>query len=123
VLYQLKRYQEALEASTQAIVLDPNLARAYIRKSNALMRLRRYEEALPVHDRAIELAPFGVHILYYSKGKALLLLKRYAEALAVYGQTIARFPNYAAYLGKARALWHLGQHRQAIAALLHALYA
>jgi tetratricopeptide (TPR) repeat protein len=69
-LFELKRYQEALEAYDQAIHLDPNYAMTYNNKGTSLNRLKRYEEALAAIEQAIRLNP-DYAAAYSSKGKAL----------------------------------------------------
>ena len=54
-LYQLGRYEEALEAFMKVIELDPKNVIAWRKKGAALGKLGRHEEALEAFVRAIEL--------------------------------------------------------------------
>ncbi|MEO9028848.1 MAG: tetratricopeptide repeat protein [Ktedonobacteraceae bacterium] len=82
-LYNLKRYEEALDAYNRAIALDPNFANAYNNKGAALNGLKRYEEALDAYNRAIALDPNFANA-YHNKGIALRNLKRPEEARAAF---------------------------------------
>src|SRR5437764_903772 len=79
----LKQYSEALEASEQAIRLDPSNASAYLNKGYALHSLKRYEEALEAYEQAIRLNPNYV-LAYNNKGNTLQELNRKEEALEAY---------------------------------------
>jgi tetratricopeptide (TPR) repeat protein len=59
----LKKYDETLLVSEQAIHLDPNSALAYMNKGYALTGLQRYDEALPVLEQASRLDP-GYRMAY-----------------------------------------------------------
>jgi len=112
----LKRYEEALAAYDQALRLDPNKARAYGNKGNALANLKRYEEALAVFDQALRLDP-NYALTYYNKGITLASLKRYEEALAAFDQALRLDPNYApAYGNKGTVLANLKRYEEALAA-------
>ena len=113
-LYQLKRYEEALNAFAQVIRLDPNFATAYIKKGNTLNELERYEDALTVFDQTIHLDPDSVNT-YYGKGRALTELKRYEEALTAFGQAILLDPSSAyTYKGLGTALMGLERYEDAL---------
>ena len=121
VLYDLRRYQEALAAYEQAIHLDPNDAVAYMNKGYALHDLERYQEALAAYEQAIHLDSNDA-IAYYSKGNVLGALERYQEALAAYGQAIHLDPDLAiAYYSKGNVLGALGRYQEALAAFEQAL--
>ena len=113
VLYNLKRYEEALVAYEQAIRLDPNYVLAYDNKGDALYRLKRYEEALVACEQAIRLDPNYV-LAYNNKGNALNSLKRYEEALVAYEQAIRLDPNNAvAYDNKGNTLQRIKRNKEA----------
>jgi tetratricopeptide (TPR) repeat protein len=69
-LYDLKRYEEALEAFGQALQLDPNFAEACINKGTTLYNLKRYEEALLAYEQAIQIDHNNARAHY---GKSLTL--------------------------------------------------
>jgi tetratricopeptide (TPR) repeat protein len=56
-LVALHRYEEALIATDSALRLQPEYARAFVRKSNALRELSRFDEALEAVEAAIRLEP------------------------------------------------------------------
>ena len=51
-LYELGRYEEAIECYDKAIELDPDYADAWKHKGDALYELGRYEEAIECYDKA-----------------------------------------------------------------------
>jgi predicted O-linked N-acetylglucosamine transferase (SPINDLY family) len=115
VLFELKRYAEALASHEKAIALAPHYAEAYSNKGNVLFALKRYAEALASHEKAISLAPNYAEA-YSNKGNALLQLKRYGEALAYYDQAIGLMPDYAeAYSNRSNVLLELKRYDEALA--------
>ncbi len=120
-LYDLKRYEEALEAYNRAIQLAPNDALAYHNKGYALDDLKRYEEALEAYTRAIELDPNDA-VTYYNKGYTLRNLKRYEEALEAYTRALELDPNDAVtYYHKGTALRNLKRSKEALDAYARAI--
>ncbi|MDF1533086.1 MAG: tetratricopeptide repeat protein, partial [Methanosarcinaceae archaeon] len=69
-LYDLEKYEEAIEAFDRAIELDPKDAFNWNFKGNALYDLEKYEEAIKAFDKAIELDPEDA-INWNLKGHAL----------------------------------------------------
>ena len=135
--YQVKRYEEALEAYVNVLLIDPNAAAVYNRKGFALLKLRRNEEAFDaffkardafefdIHlhptdaetlgpaERAIQLAPTDAEA-YSVKAHALRKLKCYTDALGVYERLLALNPNLEqAWMNKAEVLKHLGRSKEA----------
>src|SRR4030095_11868353 len=74
---------EALRVADRFIALDPLNARAYDRKSRALMVLRRYPQAIEAGRTALQLAPnrFNSHV---GIGDSLTLSGQHAAARAEY---------------------------------------
>jgi Flp pilus assembly protein TadD len=54
VLFDLKRYEEALAAYECAIFVEPNNSNAYNSKSKALKRLGRLKEANQAQEKALQ---------------------------------------------------------------------
>ena len=120
-LRKLQRYQAALEADEQALLLDSTFAQAYNNKGISLHNLKRYEAALEAYDRAIALDPHFAPP-YNNKAKTLLRLQRYNEALSAFEKAILLDPTYAeAYYGKSRVLFELTLYGEALAACKYAI--
>ncbi len=88
-LFREGRYQDALSAFNQAILLKEDDPEAWNYKGEALFRLERPEEALVAFKKALEIRPLLTRALH-NKGAALLDLDRLKEALAVYKLLIRR---------------------------------
>src|SRR5947209_10627296 len=85
--YQVKRYEEALEAYVNVLLIDPNAAAVYNRKGFALLKLRRNEEAFDAFSKARDAFEFDIHLhpndaeAYTGKDLALHGLNRSLEAV------------------------------------------
>jgi tetratricopeptide (TPR) repeat protein len=116
------RYEEALAAYEQAIVLAPQDAANWRGKGRvALGRLGRYEEALAAYAKAVTLAPQDA-ANWYNKGVTLGFLGRYEEAVTAYDAALAAgavFPK--AFYCRALALFRLERWDEAVDALDGAL--
>jgi pentatricopeptide repeat protein len=121
-LMQLKRYQEALEATEEAIRLDPASASASLNKGAVLEELKRYEEALAAYDQVIRLDPVNSGG-YYKRVHALCELKRYEEALAAFDKALRMGfePSFHMYNDKGTALLALERYEEALAAFDRAI--
>ncbi len=120
-LFNLKRYEQALFAYEQALLLDPHYAVAYYNKGNVLYNLKRYEEALEAFKQALRVNPDYTYA-YTGKGNVLRNLERHEEALQAYEQALRLDPNFAGtYNGKGNALRDLKRHEEALAAYEQAL--
>ena len=108
------RYSDALEASDEAIKLDPNIAMAWNNKAAALMYLKRYSEAFDAIDEAIRLTP-NLGLSWSTKGSILYCLGRYSEALIADDEAIRLDPNYPyTWINKAANLVGLGRYSEAL---------
>lgn len=92
-LFKAGQYNAALDASNNAIALDPNYALAWNSKGAALVNLGRYDEALVASNKAIELDP-NLAKAWNNKGLALDHLGRYEEALAAFNRAGEVDPAY-----------------------------
>jgi tetratricopeptide (TPR) repeat protein len=80
---EAERYEEALFAYEQALLLDPAYVSAFLGKAYALGNLDRDEEALLVCEQALALDS-NDPLLYLYKGNALAALERHGDALEAY---------------------------------------
>jgi len=91
-LYIEQRYDEALFAYEQAMLIQPDRLTTWMGKARTLRQLGRYEEASLVGDRAIQLAP-AQYSTWYSKAQTLLKLQRYPAALKTFNKAIKLNPE------------------------------
>jgi tetratricopeptide (TPR) repeat protein len=56
-VFDLGKYDEAIEAWDEAIWLDPNYEKAWNNKGNAFAALGKYDDAIKAYDEAIRLDP------------------------------------------------------------------
>jgi tetratricopeptide (TPR) repeat protein len=108
-LYDLKRYEEALEALQKGILLCPDVADAHCCLGDTLDHMGRHEEAIPAYDDALRLCEDD-SITWNNKGVALNNLKRYEEAITALDRSIELDPEDAtAYCQKGYSYFHLGE--------------
>jgi tetratricopeptide (TPR) repeat protein/thiol-disulfide isomerase/thioredoxin len=96
-LYQLKRYDEAIAALTEAIRLDPKRAPSYNERGLAYSNSLRHAEAIPDYTHAIELLPSSG--AYNNRGWAHLELGHLDEALADLDKALDIGPSNEVALG------------------------
>ncbi len=120
-LFNQGRYEEALTAFNQAIILKGNDAETWNNKGAALAKLERYDEALTAYDTAIEFRPnFGM--AWHNKGMALSKLKRTLDALEAFEEVLRINPtDPEAWKNKSAALAVLGRYFEALGAINEAL--
>jgi tetratricopeptide (TPR) repeat protein len=93
-LTELHELEEAVEAASRAVALDPGRAGGYIALANALARSSRTEEAVAAYERARELKP-GQADIYLGLGNLLKTMGRQQEAIDAYRHGIQLRPGYA----------------------------
>ncbi len=112
-LFELKSYEEALQANDKATDLKPDDVNAWNTKGRIFLAMKQYEDALKAFDKTVELMPsasFG----WYNKGLALHNMQRYEEALTAYDKAIELKPDYTnAWNNKAATLKSLGREDEA----------
>ncbi|EQC25058.1 hypothetical protein SDRG_17053 [Saprolegnia diclina VS20] len=86
------QYQEAADAFTEAIGLEPSNAIFYSNRSGAYLKLNRGPDAIADAKKCIELRPEWPKG-YSRLGTALFYVKKYAEAKAAYERGLAKDPN------------------------------
>jgi tetratricopeptide (TPR) repeat protein len=116
LLFNARRYDEALVAFARAAKLDASFADAYEGRGTTLYYLGQMDEALQAYDHAIRLNP-SYASAFSGKGNVLFENKYYAEALKSYEHATNLDPNLVdAYVGQGNALYYLGDYKEAIAA-------
>jgi len=80
VLYELKRYKEAIAAYEKAIQLKPEYAEAWNGEGKTFYDLKKYKEALDAYDKAIQIQPEYLEA-WIGRGYVLNNLERYQEAI------------------------------------------
>ena len=85
LLIRLQRYEEALTACEQAILLDPSYINNYTYKAQVLHYLKRYSEAARVSKQLLQLDPTNKGSKKYLRGLKLYRVDRvYGELWRVY---------------------------------------
>ena len=106
----LKKYDEALRAFEQAILIEPNEFLSFRGKLYLLNDLGKHEECLKLLEEVAKQAIDDKYnyLVHTTKGEALLGLKRYEAALAAFDAAIRCDKQYGyAYKGKIEALKNL----------------
>jgi tetratricopeptide (TPR) repeat protein len=106
--------QEAVEAFTRAIELDPKNAKTYYNRGGVYGKLEDYRRAIRDFDRAIELNPKFEEV-YTDRGVAYGMLGDYRQAIREYDKAIElNWKDVRAYVNRGIAYEELKDHRQAI---------
>ena len=114
LLRQQQKYEEAIDACSEAIRLKPDLARAYNNRGSAKRQLNQYEDAIADYDEAIRLDSNYARA-YNNRGSAKRQLRQYEDAIADCDEAIRLNPNYAfAYNNRGNTKRRLGQFEDAI---------
>lgn len=113
--------QESLEASEEAIRLDPVSAPAHNLRGVSLSALGRTREALAEYDEAIGLSPEFV-VAHANRSRALQILGRFEESLAACDYAIRLDPEYAwGHASRGGALRRLGRFEESLVACNEAI--
>lgn len=110
-------YQEAVEALTRAIKLDPKAAGEYSNRGAAYEKLGNYWPAIKDYDQAISLDPIGpsTFAFYTNRGVAYSKLGNYQQAIKDYDRAIELNPSWAeAYNNRGVGYVGLGDYPKAI---------
>ena len=114
VLYNMKRYKDAIKDDTKAINLAPKNAVYYHSRAVTFHAMGEYKKALEDRTKAIELDP---NTADYYNGRAITRYKmgQYEQALEDITKAIELNPNVANfYNGRAITLYKMGQYEQAL---------
>jgi tetratricopeptide (TPR) repeat protein len=106
--------QEAVEAFTRAIELDPKDAKTYYHRGGVYGRLEDYRRAIKDFDRAIELNP-KLQEAYTERGVGYGMLGDYQQSIREYDKAIElNSKDTRAYVNRGIAYAKLKDHQQAI---------
>jgi tetratricopeptide (TPR) repeat protein len=110
-----KTYSKALEASSNALKMDPQNVYALDLKGVTLDGQGRINEAIGYYDQALNVDS-SFSILWGNKAGDQFSLQNYEQALASYEHAISADPRNTAYLvGKANCLTSLAKYDDALA--------
>ncbi len=107
--------QAQIECFTKAILLNPELAEAYILRAAAYSDLGSYDKAVADYTRVIVLNPENAQA-YHNRGWAYEQLGNYARAVADFTAAIKIDTHYSsAYNNRGVAYYQLGRVSEALA--------
>jgi tetratricopeptide (TPR) repeat protein len=89
-----KKFDQALEDCSKAILLDANYSEAYINRGTILRDMNRYDEALKDYNTAISQKP-NFEKAYVNRGILYLFTNKFNEALADFNNSIQLNSNFA----------------------------
>ena len=122
-LHKQSRLNEAIAEYSQAISLDPTLAKAYHNRASAYRSLLQYERAIQDLDTLIRLEPSS-DLVYLLRGSDYAKSGQLQRAIQDYDEAIRLNPHGKAYyyFARAEAYIELGQYQLAPTdALAHVL--
>ncbi len=115
ILYNLNRFEEALEVYDRAINLRPDYAEVWQEKAKSLYELKKYRESQSAYDKAIELKPEYLEA-WTGRGYALDKLQQFQGAIASFEKALQIQPEYPqAWQGRGDALLNSQRYEEAIA--------
>lgn len=108
-------HDDAIEAYTKVIAIDPNYAYAYINRGIAYeSKGQQYGSAFEDYNRAIAIDPNHAYA-YYSRGNIFAYKGQFDKAIEDYNKAIQLNPSLAvAYTVRGRAYYNKGQYDIAI---------
>jgi tetratricopeptide (TPR) repeat protein len=114
VFYQSENHNEAINAYSRAIELNPKLAKGYNGRGAAYAKLGNYQQAIRDFDKAIKLNP-KYAFAYNNRGKTYNILGKYQQAIRDCDKAIKLSPKDAfAYNSRGNVYDSLGKYQQAI---------
>ena len=87
-----KEYDEAIEAYTRSIDLNPNEPATYCNRAMAYLRSKNYARCIEDADKTIELEPDYVKA-YHRRGKAYLAVNKFAPAIRDFQYILEKNPD------------------------------
>jgi tetratricopeptide (TPR) repeat protein len=108
-----QHYAEAVASFSRAVKIQPDRAKLWYYRGDALANLGRYREALSSFEQALRLNP-NSHEAWIFRAVMLIHLQRYGEAVDSCDRALELRPNdREALVFRGAALSHLGQYRRA----------
>ncbi len=89
------KHQDAFDAFSEAIKIDPNFARGYAQAANEMVFLGNPKGAIPLAEKAIQLSPNDPYTgaSYFVLGRAYFMLGDYANAIKALEESVGARPN------------------------------
>ena len=87
-----EEYEEALEAYSVAVQLDPEYHQSYTNRAKAWLQLKNYKKALIDNSSSIKINP--TWIAFHNRGFAKFKLEKYEEAILDYSRSIELNDQY-----------------------------
>jgi tetratricopeptide (TPR) repeat protein len=117
IFYNMKDYNEALQAYDNAIKINPLYAEAWANKGVALYDNGSYQEAIRAFNRSISIDPTEGWV-WYARGSVYYRLGNYNESLKSYNEALKLNPSGDAniWADKGYALYYLGDYSEALQA-------
>ncbi len=91
-LFELKRYQDALDSYNRAVELRPEYTEAWEGQGDALLKLNRSKDALDAYEKVIQLQR-DYPTAWKGRGIALDRLEQYEEAINAFDEALKLEPD------------------------------
>jgi tetratricopeptide (TPR) repeat protein/tRNA A-37 threonylcarbamoyl transferase component Bud32 len=122
ILYNLKRYNQALDTYDKAIQIRPEYAEAWNGEAKTLSELEKYKEALDAYDKAIQIQPNYLEA-WLGRGYVLDNLEKDQEAIDSFDQALKIQSNDSeAWNARGDALMNLQRYEEASESYDKAVY-
>ncbi len=110
--YGLEAHAEALDAFNQALLLEPTMIEAKVRRAEVATLLGAYEQARSDYEEILRIHP-DVAVLWLHKGDLFCLMRDYQQAIAAYDQSLKLEYSVKAIINKGNAYENMGSSKQA----------
>jgi tetratricopeptide (TPR) repeat protein len=108
-------FEKAIDASNEALKIDPNLAECYISRGVAYAKSNRYDKAIEDFNKAVELNPLDAKA-YSNRGTVYVEINEHERAIEDYNKAIELNPNFARvlYYNRGNVYAKINEHERAI---------